>query len=105
MKHTKYKHTTVERIEALRRQILIHSCLYYVYDSPIIGDIEYDKRARELTRLQREHPEEAKQGVYAEAFADFSESVTGFNLPIRNEWVVNKALYISRLHNLNRNLR
>ncbi|MFD1443068.1 DNA ligase LigA-related protein [Thermoactinomyces vulgaris] len=86
------------RIEALRRQILVHSCLYYLFDSPIISDKEYDNRARELDRLQREYPEESKQGVFAEAFADFSESVSGFNLPIRDDWVVGTAIYLSRLH-------
>ncbi|MBA4542050.1 hypothetical protein H1164_03925 [Thermoactinomyces daqus] len=95
---TKYKLTPLERIEALRRNILIHSCLYYVLDSPIWDDATYDAKARELAELQRKYPEEAKRGVYAEEFADFSESVTGFNLPIRGEWVVNKALYLRRLH-------
>src|ERR1700742_3791186 len=49
--------TPAERIEALRDQIRHHEHLYYVLDSPEISDAEYDALARELIRLETEHPE------------------------------------------------
>lgn len=39
----------------LRRQILLHSYLYYGADENIIDDHEWDKRARALFSLQQEH--------------------------------------------------
>jgi DNA ligase (NAD+) len=46
-----------KRIEELRREINYHSYRYYVLDSPIISDAEYDKLMRELRELEEAHPE------------------------------------------------
>ena len=46
-----------ERIEQLRREIEEHNYRYYVENQPVIADEEYDALARELERLEREHPE------------------------------------------------
>lgn len=48
---------TARRIEALRKEIRRHDHLYYVLDQPEISDAEYDELFRELTRLERAHPE------------------------------------------------
>ncbi len=45
------------RIEELRREIGRHDYLYYVKDSPVISDREYDRLYRELVDLEAEHPE------------------------------------------------
>ncbi|MBI2305174.1 MAG: NAD-dependent DNA ligase LigA [Chloroflexi bacterium] len=46
-----------ERIDDLRKEITYHNHRYYVLDSPVISDAEYDELMRELQRLEAEHPE------------------------------------------------
>jgi DNA ligase (NAD+) len=45
------------RAAQLREQIAKHDYWYYVKDSPIIPDTEYDKLFRELQALEAQHPE------------------------------------------------
>jgi DNA ligase (NAD+) len=45
------------RIEELRSQLRRHEHLYYVMDSPVISDAEYDAMMNELKRLESEHPD------------------------------------------------
>lgn len=45
------------KIKKLREELLHHSKLYYVYDSPEISDYEYDMMYAELLRLEAAHPE------------------------------------------------
>ncbi len=52
------KKTAAEkRIAELRREIRRHDYLYYVKDSPVISDREYDRLYRELVDLEAEFPE------------------------------------------------
>lgn len=46
-----------ERIERVRREIDFHNYRYYVLDSPIISDAEYDRLFQELKELEAAHPE------------------------------------------------
>ena len=46
-----------QRIEELRRQIHYHNYRYYVLDSPVISDAEYDRLMRELIELEQRYPE------------------------------------------------
>ncbi|SHM26139.1 DNA ligase (NAD+) [Caldanaerovirga acetigignens] len=46
-----------KRIKELRELINYHNKQYYVYDSPVISDAEYDKLMRELEELERKFPE------------------------------------------------
>jgi DNA ligase (NAD+) len=46
-----------EQMEELKKQIQYHSYRYYVLDSPVISDTEYDKLLRELTSLEEKYPE------------------------------------------------
>ncbi|MGE5544607.1 MAG: NAD-dependent DNA ligase LigA [Bacillota bacterium] len=46
-----------ERIEQLRAEIRKHDYQYYVLDSPLITDREYDQLLAELRSLEAEHPE------------------------------------------------
>ncbi|MBQ8331643.1 MAG: NAD-dependent DNA ligase LigA [Clostridia bacterium] len=46
-----------KRVQKLREDLLYHSELYYVYDSPEISDYDYDRMFAELKRLEEEHPE------------------------------------------------
>lgn len=45
------------KIDELRQQINHHNYRYYVLDSPVVSDAEYDRLMQELARLEEEHPE------------------------------------------------
>jgi DNA ligase (NAD+) len=49
--------SVARRIEELRRQINYHNYRYYVLDSPVISDAEYDRLMQELIALEEAHPE------------------------------------------------
>ena len=84
-----------ELISRRRRQILIHSILYYKFNENLISDWQWSEWAEELEQLQRDYPEIADKCVYADAFRDFTHS-TGYNLPLDDPWAVNKALTLLR---------
>jgi DNA ligase (NAD+) len=46
----------VEQIEELRKEIRYHNYRYYVLDSPVVSDAEYDRLMRELQELEAAHP-------------------------------------------------
>lgn len=79
-----------ELIQQRRFQILLHSCIYYQFNSNLISDKKFDSWARELAQLQSDYPEIASQVLYAKEFEDF-DGTTGFDLPLENEWVMRKA--------------
>ena len=72
--------TIAEKIQQRRLQILVHSCLYYEFDTNIVDDHTYNRWAHELAKLQEDNPDIAKEGMYADAFKNFDGS-TGFDLP------------------------
>ncbi len=45
-----------KKIEALREKIRHHEYLYYVLDSPVVSDAEFDLLMNELKRIEAEHP-------------------------------------------------
>ncbi len=47
----------LERIQKLREEINYHNYLYYVLDSPVISDEEYDALMHELLYLEERYPE------------------------------------------------
>jgi len=49
--------SVAQRIQSLRKQIERHDYLYHVLGEPEIADQEYDALMRELTELERAHPE------------------------------------------------
>jgi len=70
------KTSAAERIEELRREIRRHDYLYYVKDSPVISDRDYDRLYRELADLEAVHPElitphSPTQRVGGEALKEF----------------------------------
>lgn len=86
-----------ELINRRRRQILVHSAIYYNLNSNIITDETWSKWAMELVNLQHSHPDIAEKCVYHEAFRDFDGS-TGFDLPLRDPWVMGRAERLLRNH-------
>lgn len=87
-----------ELINRRRRQILVHSCIYYRLNDSIITDAQFDKWAYELAALQKQHPDIAKKCVYAEYFKDFDGS-TGFNLPVHLPEITSKACQLLNEYN------
>jgi NAD-dependent DNA ligase len=87
----------IELISRRRRQILVHSAIYYRFDSSVIEDLTYDKWSNELADLQRKHLEQAKAAIYAAEFEEFDGS-TGFDLPHAYPEIVNTAIRIMRVH-------
>ena len=79
-----------ELITRRRRQILVHSIMYYKMNASEISDATWTKWAIELEHLQRTYPEIAKGCPYAEAFENFDHS-TGYDLPLEDPWGVRKA--------------
>ena len=47
---------SAERVAWLRSQIAVHNKAYFVHDSPLIPDADYDELVRELRRLEQEDP-------------------------------------------------
>ena len=87
------------KINRRRKQILVHSCIYYRFNENLITDFQYDAWGRELAKLQIDYPNESKQADYYEAFKDYTpECVSGFNLPIHDPNIVNKAEQLLQIH-------
>lgn len=85
-----------ELINRRRRQILVHSIIYYRMNENIISDAKWSEWAFELAELQRKYPEIAKNCFRAEEFKNFDGS-SGFNLPLDDAWAVNKARQLLRM--------
>lgn len=88
--------TITERIAQRRRQILVHSYIYYEKNDNIVSDETWARWAKELVELQETYLDEAKTAPYAEDFRDFDAS-TGFHLPYRLPEIAatgNRLLYL-----------
>lgn len=91
----------IQRIEYLRKKLLVHSIIYYRLNESIISDTKWAEWALELETLVREHPEEGQNSFLAKEFQDFDHS-TGYNLPLETPWAVavamNLVLYDQKIH-------
>ena len=98
-----FKKLTDEQIKELisrrRRQILVHSSIYYNYDTNIITDAQFDKFCNDLIKLQKEYPHLAQQCVYHEEFKKL-EHASGFDLPYNMIEIRTKAMYLMKLRGL-----
>ena len=70
--------TIEEKIRQRRRQMLVHSYLYYEKNVNIVSDSTWSRWAVELAELQREYPKQAKQVEFAEEFEDWDGSTGAF---------------------------
>lgn len=66
--------TVEEKIRQRRRQMLVHSFLYYELDSNIIDDYTWSKWGVELAELQKKYPKESAEVEYADLFSDWDGS-------------------------------
>lgn len=87
---------TKQRIEYLRKKILVHSYIYYALNDNIITDETWSRWAKELEQLQKDNPEIASDSFLSDVFKSFDHS-TGANLDYSNcDWVHGKALQLIR---------
>ena len=66
------------KINQRRRQIMIHSYIYYELNDNIVTDAQWSQWAKELVWLQQEFADISKEGVYYDQFRKFDAS-TGFD--------------------------
>lgn len=78
------------RIQRRRLQLLVNSCIYYEMDNNLVSDRTYDAWGKELAQLQNDYPDISKNVIWADAF-DGWDGTTGFHLPIKDPWVMQKA--------------
>lgn len=90
------KDEIAELIMRRRRQVLVHSVLYYKMDTNLISDTTWSRWALELEELQKKYPDIAEELLYAEAFENFDHS-TGSNLPLDDPWANNKATWLIKI--------
>ena len=87
-----------ELLNRRRRQILVHSVIYYKMNDNLISDTTWSAWATELEDLQAKYPGIAAKVPYAKEFEGFDHS-TGMNLPLDDPWAVNKARQLIALKN------
>ena len=80
-------------INRRRRQLHVHSIIYYHLNTSIVEDAVFDKWANELVALHKNHPNLVNKGYMPSTFADWTGD-TGMHLPAKNdvlalaEWLV-----------------
>ena len=84
-----------ELIQQRRLQLLVHSRIYYVLNNNIISDKQFDNFAKELVQLQKDYPQISKDVIFYDAFKNW-DGTTGFDLPLEDQWVVQKANQLLR---------
>lgn len=76
-----------ELIQQRRYQLLVHSCLYYEFDTNIVSDKKWDAWAKELVKLQSDYSQISEKIEWYEAFKDWDGS-TGAFLPLKDSRVL-----------------
>lgn len=79
-----------EKIRQRRRQLIVHSTIYYIFNDNIVSDSDWSRWGIELVELQRAYPDISSKVEFADAFRNWDAS-TGFNLPINEDWAIRKA--------------
>lgn len=70
--------TIKEKIKQRRRQMLVHSYIYYELDDNLVSDAQWAKWAKELEQLQKNYPKESAEVEYYEDFKDWDGSSGAF---------------------------
>lgn len=71
---------TLELINRRRRQLHVHSVIYYHMNTNIVDDSIFDSWAVELVSLQNNFPESKHSGYMPDLFANWTGD-TGMHLP------------------------
>jgi hypothetical protein len=76
-----------DQINRARRNVLVHSIIYYVYNENIISDYEYDQWGKRLIYLQSRFPLESENTPFLlDIFREFSGTTSGFDLPLKDPY-------------------
>lgn len=86
----------MSKILQRRKQIVIHSMIYYRMGTSIVDDYTFDKWAHELVALQKDYPQESKNTKYYEEFKDW-DGTTGMNFWQDN--LIATAMWLIAEHN------
>lgn len=70
--------TIKEKIRQRRRQMLVHSYIYYELNENVISDATWSRWAKELAQLQNDYPEISEQVEEYEQFKDWDGSTGAF---------------------------
>lgn len=87
-----------EIIRVLRLEVLIHCCLYYWLDRPIMRNWRYDEIADQLKAYQEAFPDDCDVEYFDEEFKDFNPS-DAIGLPYDDHTIITQANML--LHSLN----
>lgn len=85
----------MELINRRRRQILVHSAIYYEFNNNLISDKTFDDWCRELVQLHAKYKKESTNAVFQEVFKDW-RGFTGYDLlkGRAGAWATCKAKYL-----------
>jgi hypothetical protein len=84
-----------DQINHLRRNVMVHSVLYYRHDRPIKTDHEYDRLGKRLIEMQEKYPEESERVPYLlETFRNFTGTTSGFDLPLDDPYAQRTAWWL-----------
>lgn len=84
----------LEFIERRRRQIHVHSIIYYHMDNNILPDAVYDKWSVDLVDLHKKHPKLVLKGYEFAMFSTWDGS-SGYHLDV-TDWSANMAAWLVR---------
>lgn len=84
-----------ELINRRRRQILVHSYLYYELNTNLINDTTFDAWCKELVQLHNKYPKESQKAVFTDVFMEWT-GFSGYDLISKCDrstqmWVRKKA--------------
>lgn len=70
--------TIQEKIRQRRRQMLVHSYIYYELNQNIVSDHQWSEWAKELQELQQKYPKESAEVEEYDQFKDWDGSSGAF---------------------------
>lgn len=70
--------TIQEKIRQRRRQMLVHSYIYYELNQNIVSDHQWSEWAKELAQLQKDYPKESAEVEEYDQFKDWDGSSGAF---------------------------
>ena len=85
------------KINRLERQLLVNSCIYYLYNKNLIDDSHYDNWSFNLNEMIHENPDEFKKSEFYKDFTDFDPS-SGYYLNYQQPKIKGVAYYLLKLH-------
>lgn len=91
-----YKDIAHQRMQ----QVLVHSCIYYDYNTNIVPDWQYDNWGNELIDIITKHPNVIQELPYGYMFSTYTTCCSGYDLPFRHPLIRSKAERLLKLRNM-----